>query len=254
MRANNYYTRNIKSTLLPLVCFLGLNLPLHAIELSVIKQKQQLAIHLTDIHYPNELLIKEVNSGLQSRFFSIITFEKAGEVFNQCSYSINVTYDLWDEHYLIEQIVDRGLVSSFVISDVKTVFNMLKNLEIQCPLKDLQPEQNMLIKAQVFVNPVEHKRIEKIKTWINSSQGHKASKESTVNHADVGSNQSTIINVDGQSVKSIIKGSTVAVRPRFEKLFDKILSQYAGPSDVVSLWKSSQASIKINLRQVKDEK
>jgi hypothetical protein len=254
MRANNYYTKNFNRWLITALFFYCFSFSLKAIELSSSQKGHELSLRVTDINYPTELLNKEVNSGLQSRFFSIITFEKAGDIFTQCSYSLSVTYDLWDEHYRIEQIENTGLASSFIMTDVNEVYNKLENLEIKCQLKGIQPDSNLIIKAQVFVNPVEHKRIEKIKSWINSSQGHNSDSGSTSSNTNVGNNHNSLINVGGNTVKSIMKDTGATARPRFEKLFDKILSQYSGPSEVISLWKSTVASKTLNLRQANNEK
>jgi hypothetical protein len=243
-----------KSLFLITFCIISSSQALHAIELSVIKEEHQLSLEITDIGYPNELLNTEINSGLQSRFYSIISFEKGDEVFTRCSYSLNVTYDLWDEHYRIEKIDTNGLISLWNITDVQEVYSLLKNLEIKCPLSAIQAKNNIRITAQVFVNPVEHKRIEKIKSWINSSQGHKANSESNVNHASESRSYSRIINIDGKAVKSIMLGENTTTRPRFEKLFDKILSQYSGPSDIVSLWKSTIITKTIKRQQANNEK
>ncbi|TMO67131.1 hypothetical protein CWC18_01630 [Pseudoalteromonas aurantia] len=254
MRANKHSMAKNKLLLLITFCFIISSQSLNAIELSVVKEEHQLSLKITDIRYPSELLSTEINSGLQSRFYSIISFKKGDEVYRRCSYSLNVTYDLWDEHYRIEKVDDYGLISLWNITDVQEVYSLLKNQEIKCPLSTMQAKNNIRITAQVFVNPVEHKRIEKIKSWINSSQGHKAKSESNVIHASENRSYSRIININGKAVKSIMKGKNTTVRPRFEKLFDKILSQYSGPSDIVSLWKSEIITKTIKRQQVNNEK
>ena len=254
MRANKHSMAKNKLLLLIKFCFIISSQSLNAIELSVVKEEHQLSLKITDIRYPSELLSTEINSGLQSRFYSIISFKKGDEVFSRCSYSLNVTYDLWDEHYRIEKIDTHGLISLWNITDVQEVYNMLKNLEIKCPLSAVQAQNNIRVTAQVFVNPVEHKRIEKIKSWINSSQGHKANSKSSVTHASEDRSYNRIINIDGKAVKSIMQGKNTTSRPRFEKLFDKILSQYSGPSDIVSLWKSTVITKTVKREQANNEK
>lgn len=254
MKVNKHSIAQYKSLCLITVYLIGTSLAADAIELSVLKETHQLSLKITDINYPNELLNKELNSGLKSHFHSIISFEKEDEVLTRCAYSLNVTYDLWDEYYRIEKVDNHGSAAILRITNIQEVYRILKNLEIKCPLSAIQTTNNLRIKAQVFVNPVEQKRIEKIKSWINTSQEHKDGSEGAMSHVNEGSHYNRIISIDGKAVKSIMHGKNTTTRPRFEKLFDKILSQYTGPSDIISLWKSKVITKKIKLQQVNNEK
>lgn len=229
-----------------------------AIDIKVDNSSGQISAVISNINYPNEILEKELNSGLQNNISVFISFSQNHENIFRCHTSYQITYDLWDEHYLISIISNDDGLETRIIDNPNEVLLLLKRLTVNCgnALSKISSHGQYLLKARVLINPVKAKRIKKIKDWIASSQGYSPDpdkiKSSQATNDNV--NFTTTIKVDGgRKLQPISQNNNTSARPRFEKLFDQILQQYSGPNDIASLWSSDVATTVLEIEAVNNE-
>jgi len=229
----------------------------NAINLTIKSQPKQLTAVITDINYPQSMLKKELNSGLQSHISVYINFTQNEKNLLTCHQSFQITYDLWDEHYVVTIEKNSDIQQTKIIKNAAEILLLLNTINVSCDevLSKLSNNQKYLLQAKVLINPVNVKRIKKIKNWIATSKGHTADSDkvddfsTTVNKAPV---QMANLN-NGLNIKPTDFDSGASARPRFEKLFEQILQQYSGPNNVASLWSSKVATKLLHLESVNDE-
>lgn len=200
------------------------------------------------------MLEKELNSGLQNNISIFIAFSQNEITVFNCHVSFQITYDLWDENYVVILNKNDNTRETKTINNTSEILTFLNTIRINCG--EIQPQnERYLLQAKVLVNPVKAKRIKKIKNWIATSQGYTADAEKVSNIAiPLNAEPAKPVNVVGGRNNAVINLTNEAsARPRFEKLFDKILQQYSGPNDVASLWSSETATIFVDLGALNDE-
>ncbi|SFC01486.1 hypothetical protein [Pseudoalteromonas denitrificans] len=220
-------------------------------------KNEQLNIKMTDINYPKSILDKELNSGLPNNISLHLSASVQGEKVFIFTLNHQITYDLWDEIYIIKTSTSEKSSHLEVIKTASELREFISNIGMLSSnaLKQLEPNVTYEINAQILVNPVNSKRIEKIQNWIATSQGYTYnSNESQHNRAPL-SNESRALKVG--KIDNISNNSSEnlnAARPRFQKLFDQILEQYMSSDEVPALWRSKIIKNDINIQNLLDEK
>jgi len=223
-----------------------------AINVNVKSHSGQLTAIITDINYPQSILKKELNSGLQNNISIFITInQNEMNVFN-CHLSFQITYDLWDENYVVIINKNNGAQVTRIINSSSEVLAFLNTIRVNCG-DELSKNETYTLQAKVLVNPVKAKRIKKIKNWIATSKGYTVDSDK-VSNTSINDELPNNTNInEGRNMGTMNFYSQASARPRFEKLFDKILQQYSGPNDIASLWSSEVATLLVDLETLKDE-
>ncbi|WP_448565023.1 hypothetical protein [Thalassotalea ganghwensis] len=227
----------------------------NAIHLNVKIDSGQLTAIITDINYPQSMLEKELNSGLQNNISVSIAVNQNKKNIHNCDLSFQITYDLWDENYVVTIKKNNGLRTTKLLGSSSEILVFLNTISVNCSevLAKITKNDVYLFQAKVLVNPVKAKRIKRIKNWIATSRGHSVDSDKNSNTQINESPSNANLNEE-QSVETMSFPSQAPARPRFEKLFDKILQQYSGPDDVAYLWSSEVATLSVNLGALNDEK
>ncbi|MFT5759340.1 MAG: hypothetical protein ACI9LM_004098 [Alteromonadaceae bacterium] len=223
-----------------------------AINLNVKNHAGQLTATITDINYPQSILKKELNSGLQNNISIFITFSQNDMNIFNCHLSFQITYDLWDENYVVIINRNSGVQVTRIINSSSEVLAFLNTIRVNCGDKSSKNE-TYILQAKVLVNPVKAKRIKKIKNWIATSKGYTAGSDKLGNTPINEEQPNNTNRNEGRNTGTMNFYSQASARPRFEKLFDKILQQYSGPNDIPSLWSSEVATLLVDLETLKDE-
>ncbi len=204
--------------LLMSLCSLGVN----AFQLEVMKKESGFFFALNDIEYSEALFKSEMNSGLPNDIeLVLILNDRLGTVgFQKVRY--RVTYDLWDENYLCERLL-AGVTTRSTISNYHDLLAELSNLQIPNAFsQDLfVGGESYFLMAQVTLNSISEKRIERIKNWVSSNR---------ISHSrEVSSSGASL------SGGANIRGSG---GPTFKKLFDRILEKYMSDDKTSAQWRS----------------
>lgn len=223
----------------------------NATELSVKLDSQALSVIVNDIDYPESLVAKELKSGLPNDINILINIRQGNTVIFATTVNYSITYDLWDEVFVIrsvkgeqpptierieQQEIER-FIQSFHLTSEKAHDLLKTNLSYH-------------LQMRVLANPVNTERINKIKAWIASSQGHKVDEEAN-NKALIVANTTPAAR-GGQAPATGISQSTNlntigSARPRFQKLFDQILEQYITEDEIPALWSSEVITLQFSL-------
>ncbi len=192
-----------------------------AFDLSFDAKGQDLSVKLANISYPNEMLAKELKSGLPSTIdILLVLSDSSGEIGVELI-QYGIVYDLWDENFSVHTVqggketvvsVDslEELLGQLRSPIVKNAFNVTGSLT----------RERYWVSAKVTLNAISKERIDRIKSWIERNRMVR----------------SGIGQVGGASG---ISTSVTKSRggPTFRKLFDRILEKYM-ENDESALWRS----------------
>lgn len=240
---------------LMLLFFLAISASVRGLEITANIVEQHLKVVASSINYPERIKTKELKSGLPNNISLLVSINwQNNKIFvNRINYQI--TYDLWDEIYRVQVSDDKQIKSTKSFESNLELLDFISHFELVSKevVSALVAGQEYQISGQVLVNPVQAERIDKIRTWIANSQGHSLDPQMQKNtlftvtsnpgsqrDGNAGPNASNIIN-QGAGLERV--GSA---RPRFQKLFDKILEQYMDDGEVPALWHSPV--VKKNIR------
>ena len=218
-----------------------------AIELSTHLNEQEMIISVRDINYPEQLLHKQLNSGLPNNISLLLSLKQNDNIISMLKYNYQITYDLWDEVYLVvESSIYNNSISKLINNETE-LMNQLNQLNFSSRefYVKLQPKEQYQVTLQVLVNPVTAQRINKIRTWIANSQGHTLDLEQNQQNKPPPVTVQPIVTKLTNPQNRV--SSTRSGRPRFQKLFDQLLEQHLASAQMPALWRSDIISTSINL-------
>lgn len=232
------------------------------IEMSATIVSDELMVTVDDINYPYAIKDNELSSGLPNNISLILSISQQNKKIFVIKLNYQITYDLWDEIYTVRITDSVGGNSTQLFKyhgELMAYITQIK-LNSSMAVTRLQDGITYQLSGQVLVNPVKTERIDKIRTWIASSQGYdidlNASKHTVVSVSSAPSAPSSSTKVDAKKI--INQGARLekigSARPRFQKLFDKILEQYMTADKVPALWHSQIVTLDISLTSQLSEK
>jgi len=233
-----------------------------SIEISARIADNKLIVIVDDIKYPNSIIDKELRSGLPNDISLILSINQQEKKIIAIRQNYQITYDLWDEIYTVKITKNTVANSTRRLKSHAELMAFINRIELNSKEAFAQLKTGMTyqLRGQVMINPVETERIDKIRAWIASSQGHaidpKAEKHAVVSLSSPSSVHSSPTNLDAKTI--INQGKMLenigSARPRFQKLFDQILEQYITSDQVPALWHSQVSTQRVNLTSLRSEK
>lgn len=208
----------------------------------------QLSVTVAQLQYPKAKLGKALKSGLPNNISLWLSLTHNGKQIQAVHLNHQITFDLWDEVYLLQSRSSTGVQSSHSVKSLEQLLQMLSSMTIDniMPERAIATSNGYQLKAQVIVNPVQIERIKKIQAWIASSNGYSKPAGNLTQRA------ATISNVTANVAAKVDVGASSAgvtsSGPRFQKLFDKILEQYAQSDEIPALWHSQPIIADVKLR------
>lgn len=237
--------------------------PLLAANLALYLVDKKLSVKVANIQYPKAILMREMKSGLPNVLDMMVrlTGSDGLETSDQVRYII--TYDLWDEHYLVTAFK----LDSQQRKTIETDANLLHWLS-SVRLNGLDTEQvlrnkgELKLSFQTFFNPVQSDRINKIQNWIRTSKGYDVSvkdasddaitsTQAASKHANLASKHTNLASASNHTSG---RRAPVSSGPRFQKLFDKILEDHMNQDAVAAQWKSERLIKTFTLESLLREK
>jgi hypothetical protein len=218
-----------------------------SLEIQLIKQqnatpkkanRQGSTSHLVEVkglQLPSSTMVKAITSGLPNHLSLQFALHADDTVVQRRSIDYQVTFDLWDEVFRVK--ISNGTNQRLVVfEEIKLLFKELSSARLTMDI----PGNVQAISAQMVVNPIEVARIKRIHRWIAQSKGHEVDEDEPLQVRDNANLQrlappssvTRASNTDGLKLHTV-------VTPRFEKLFDRLLKEYADPNDIPALWKST---------------
>ncbi|MFT4929461.1 MAG: hypothetical protein ACI8WB_005594 [Phenylobacterium sp.] len=226
-----------------------------AIDIKPENLKGQLAVTVKSIPYPAQL-DAELDSGLPNTINVLLWLSDDSNDNGRLVATVDyqVTYDLWDEVYLVNITTHAGGVTRHVVKTKTELLRRLSHITLTqvVDLNTLVSATNTSLSTQVIVNPVDGERIKKIHAWIANSKGfthEPQDKRQSTSLTNTVANSNRIAPVSGGVGASVTV--TRSGGPRFQKLFDKILEQYMQTDEVPALWRSERVSQRLELQQLK---
>ena len=241
---------------------------LFSAEMSIDFNNKNLSANIRNINLPVNLLLLELKSGLPNYVNLIVIVGNERESIYQYSLSLIVTYDLWDEHYMVNRFDPTGHKKVNIKGDQELLVYLANHqLRNFVDLSKITNTKVLTLSYRILFNPVKAERIKKIKNWIRTSNGFDELDEEDndsgeLNSSVLASRRSTNTNsnrppiTDANGNRLDFSGGTPSVSsgPRFQKLFDKILEQNMSGDSVAADWKSEVVSKTFSLTELINEK
>jgi hypothetical protein len=204
-------------------------------------------VKVKDFQLPIAIVKKALVSGLPNHISMQFVLSADGNPFQRESIDYAVTYDLWDEMFMVQ--ISQGMNQRhIVVNEMKLLLSELTNASLVMDI----PNHTEEISVQLVINPIEAARIKRIHRWIAHSKGHEVDEQDPQQVSSISNRQQTLSpatfgNRPKTSTVSSLAENTISVsssaenvtKPRFEKLFDRLLKEYADPNDIPALWKSA---------------
>jgi hypothetical protein len=199
-------------------------------ELSPFIKGAELGIVVKGTLYPSTLS-KDLSSGLTNRILIRVALLDQTQSLDQRAVEIAIKYDLWDETFAMSIAVDSAVIDSHRYSNIQEVRAVLAHTRLPALFKvnDLRSNKELIVKAEVLLNPLDRERMEKIRKWVAQN--------------------STYTPLDPTSVGSARPaGSSTS-----NQIFNKIFEQYTVDTDVAAVWKETITSRPFRLIDVPRE-
>jgi hypothetical protein len=173
-----------------------------------------------DLPFP-ETLVRDLTSGFESRIFIRVSLLASGKIVGHRDGTVTAKYDLWEEQFAIRKFIGDSLVNEMTFKKAQEVMAYLAHVELDSLFSaDSAPNtQEVVLRADVSINPVEREKIERVRKWVagNSAPGNVAADPA---------------------------GTPLTSKPN--DLFNKIFEQYIRGEDIVATWKLSITSKPFN--------
>lgn len=204
-------------------------------------EKDKIRIHVMRVPLPVDLVGREVDSGLPNNIVYLLSLRSNEQIIVERKIQYTVTYDLWEEDYYLTDNADCN--EGYRIYKRKDeLMDKLSSLDI-CDINPGTAKDGYILMIQTVFNPIKEDRIKEIQAWVSGGELETQARRGPV---DTSSRSQSVI-LDTAAGRQRSRG------PRFRKLFDKILEQYAENSDPVGQWRSEVVTVNFKLPEITDE-
>jgi hypothetical protein len=225
----------------------------------------KLKISASNINYPQDILNIELKSGLPNTIDLLIILSQDGTPVVQKIKRFSVTYDLWDEFYLIQEL-GKDKRNDIHVDNDKALKNALSSFDIIMPYSPelFNSKVPIVVTAQIFFNPVHSQKIKKIQNWIRTSKGFNRVEDDSDSPPQPNQRAFTKSSLGRTNQRAIISeteigslnqpnAASISSGPRFEKLFDKILEQHLSESSIAAQWRSTPKIATFSIKDIQNE-
>lgn len=198
-------------------------------------------IQIKNAPLPMDLLSHEIDSGLPNNIVYLLSFFSGDQALGVKTVKYMVIHDLWDENYRLEKNLGDKTVRQ-VYKEKGKLLKKLSGIEIKGFDAALLGNEYIL-RIQTVFNPIKIDRVKEVKDWFDGRSMEAIQRNKL---AEASSGPQTF-GTKGADVTQISRG------PRFKKLFNKILEQYAENSESVGQWRSKLVTVNFKLPEITDE-
>ncbi len=129
-------------------------------------------------------ILKQLSSGLKTGVLIQLSLEREGSTtpYAYWAGTVEITYDLWEDKYLILREDDTGRRRATVSSKQKAVELAAELSHIRLADTKSLPPGVYRIRAKIETNPVSKEMLEKIRSWLVKSQSKGAGSATPTNY------------------------------------------------------------------------
>jgi hypothetical protein len=217
---------------LALLVLLPLFAPVEAYsaELTPFLQEGRLGAVVTETRMPRTLR-KDLMSGLTNRILIRVALLQDSQPLFRKVIDVAVKYDLWEETFSMETLVDETAVASQKYRQVEEVIAALANLRVTglFAVGQIARGKDVILAAEVLFDPIDKERMEEIRKWVAENSRPAAPGMSAF----------------GAGVPAPDSDSRA--------LFNKIFEQYAAGAPIAAAFRDTAASRPFRLEELRDE-
>jgi hypothetical protein len=127
---------------------------------------------------------KQLSSGLKTGVLIQLTLERQGSTtpFAYWAQTVEITYDLWEDKYLIQREDDTGRRRASVTSKQTAIDLAAELSHVRLVDTSSLPEGVYRIRAKIETNPVSKEMLGKIRSWLVKSQSKSAQNSTPSNY------------------------------------------------------------------------
>jgi hypothetical protein len=195
-------------------------------DLTPVMQDGELGVSIQGVEFPASLP-RDLTSGLTNRLLIRVSLEEAAQSVRRRVADIAIRYDLWEESFTIVTRIDDVAVSTRTQQSMQQVTEFLRHVRLPrlFQVGTLRPANELVVLAELLLNPIDRERMEMIKKWVAQNSSRQPLDPSRV-----------LGNGDGSLSNAI---------------FNRILEQYADGSDVSAAWQQSLRTKSFSLDSVR---
>jgi hypothetical protein len=200
-----------------LVLGIVMSLGSQAADLTPRISNQGLGLSLSALTFP-ESLEKDLKSGFENRVLLRAVLLASTKIVARRDVVVTVKFDLWDELFTVRTFVGTDKISELTLKETKGVIAYLSGLQLEnvFPTSAFQTEKDLVLQAEISLNPIEREKIERVRKWVASNSA------------------------PGGAVGVKAGGSPLTAKPN--DLFNAIFDQYIRGEDIVAPWKVTLTS------------
>jgi hypothetical protein len=185
-----------------------------AAELTHLLDDGRIGVRIRSLSLP-ESLRKELRSGLTNRLLLRVTLLDGAQVQATANVAIALKYDLWDERFTVEQLVNDVAAQPAELKSVDDAMLWLGDLQLRRLFVRTPASRSLVLRVEALLNPIERERMERIREWVKEN--------------------SSYVPLEGGARSTTAESSSNAV-------FNKIFEEYAAGRDYASTWRQELAS------------
>jgi hypothetical protein len=129
--------------------------------------ERHLGIALTDLKLPTSLAT-DIQSGLENRILFRIEVLAGTRQVVRTDVGLVVKYDLWDEIFYVRMLPVSGERKEVIFKRGDEVLRHIANLQLPAlfALESLPRSGPWTLKMEVFIDPVEEEKIDRVSKWV----------------------------------------------------------------------------------------
>jgi hypothetical protein len=186
----------------------------HSAELAVVIEGEYIGARLQALGFPDSLR-KDLRSGLTNEVLLRVTLQEGTRTLVTSNAQISLQYDLWDERFHTELLVNGTPLSVPELRTVDQAVSWLNDLRVPRLFKIPAGDAALTLKAQVLLNPIERERMERIRDWVKDN--------------------SSYVPLEGAARGTSPESSANAI-------FNRIFEQYVAGEDLAAQWRQEVMS------------
>jgi hypothetical protein len=199
-----------------LLCIAGLLLwatTAEAAELTAVIADRQIGARVQALALPPSLR-KDLRSGLTNRLLLRVSLLEGKQPRGTATVEIALKYDLWDELFRSELIVNGSARTAPTLRTVDEALSWLSDLSLPQLFDRPASAGALTLRAEVLLNPIERERMEQIRKWVKENSSYVPLEGSPSGTASASSNS----------------------------VFNRIFEEYAAGQDVAAQWRQEVVS------------
>ncbi|MBF0360618.1 MAG: hypothetical protein HQK49_06385 [Oligoflexia bacterium] len=209
-----------------------------AASIKAFKENNFVAVALKDVEYDQGMVDKKLDSAIPIVILGEAQLMVGNLAIKTIKFKLSMIYDLWDEDYRFELMVDGKVVENERIKKREDALFKFKNFNVTkiAAITDLVAGKKYQIIITLKQNLVKRDDISKLKKVVLD------------NTASV-TNSTEVTGGSRPGDKKVVSTST-RNGPRFKKIFNKILDQYLNDKDEISQWEKSFTTLEFGASEL----